>query len=83
MSGLPPFNGHNESQIFEAIKKGTFNFNAPVWKNISLEAKDFVSYMLEFDKLKRPTADQCLQHPWIIKNSLTEIDENQCVEALN
>jgi calcium-dependent protein kinase len=28
MSGVPPFNGDNDPEILEAVKKGSFNFDS-------------------------------------------------------
>jgi calcium-dependent protein kinase len=49
LSGIPPFNGGNDSEIFEAIKKGRFNFDTMVWNGVSQHAKDFISAMLTYD----------------------------------
>lgn len=65
LSGIPPFNGSSDADIMAAIKKGVFNFNAPVWKNISQLAKDFITSLLTFDVAKRPSAEQALKHKWI------------------
>ena len=43
LSGIPPFNGSTDNEIMNAIKKGVFNFTPPVWKNLSSEAKDFIT----------------------------------------
>lgn len=57
LSGIPPFNGSSDAEIMAAIKKGAFNFNASVWKNVSQNAKDFITSLLVFDVVKRPTAE--------------------------
>ena len=35
LSGIPPFNGASDQEIMKKVKLGKFNFNDPVWKNIS------------------------------------------------
>ena len=35
LSGQPPFGGRNEQQIMNNVQNGKFNFNNPVWKNVS------------------------------------------------
>ena len=49
LSGIPPFNGSSDAEIMAAIKK--------VWKNVSQNAKDFITSLLVFDVAKRPTAE--------------------------
>lgn len=69
MSGIPPFNGSNDTDIMNNIRKGAFNFNNPVWKNVSQDAKDFITQLLTFDTAKRPTAAQALSHKWLQQQS--------------
>lgn len=35
LCGCPPFNGSNDDEIFENIKKGDFDFKHKDWKNVS------------------------------------------------
>lgn len=65
LSGRTPFEGEDDLQIMDAIKKGTFDFSDPAWENISEEAKDFVSTVLAYEERDRPTAPQALQHKWL------------------
>ena len=82
LSGMPPFNGGNDSEIFEAIKKGRFSFDTMVWNGVSQHAKDFISAMLTYDQTKRPSAKQMLQHTWITEHSALQIDETSASHAL-
>lgn len=65
LSGIPPFNGSTDNEIMNAIKKGAFNFSPPIWKNMTSEAKDFITQLLTFDVKTRPTAEAAIQHKWI------------------
>ena len=47
-------------------KKGHLNFNFPVWDSVSIEAKRFVIELLQKDPNSRPSAENALQHAWII-----------------
>ena len=49
----------------ECILDGAFDFNDPVWEEVSEEAKNFISYLLTYDEVKRPSAEEALQHPWL------------------
>ncbi len=64
--GAPPFYGPNDLAILESVKKGKYEFDLPVWKHISSECKDLITKML-LPPDKRLTAQQVLEHPWIVK----------------
>jgi len=46
LSGSPPFYHQNNFELFEIIKKGKYNFSAPVWTEVSIEAKDLIRRLL-------------------------------------
>ena len=47
LSGVPPFWGESEQQIFDCILKGNLDFHSEPWPQISSEAKDCVKQMLQ------------------------------------
>ena len=65
LCGYPPFNGNDDDEIFESIKKRKFVYPEAEWANISKEAKDLINKMLS-DPLTRLTAEQVLVHPWLV-----------------
>lgn len=70
LSGVPPFWGETEDEVFKSIVKGKLDLYSDPWPSISAEAKDCVRKMLEMDPAKRATADQILQHPWMRENGV-------------
>lgn len=68
LCGYPPFNGQNDQVIMERVKIGKFNFDTQEWKQISQEAKNLISNMLQKDPAKRFSAEQCLQDKWFQMN---------------
>jgi calcium-dependent protein kinase len=70
LCGDPPFNGPNDTAIYDKIVQQKFEFPEKKWKNISKEAKDLISHMIAPEN-ERYTSAQVLQHPWF-NNSLTE-----------
>jgi len=56
-------NSTNDSanEILGRIGEGRFDLENGVWKNISGEAKNIVSKMLEMDPTRRPTATQVIR----------------------
>lgn len=65
LCGYPPFYGDNDNLILRAVKTGHFEFPSPDWDPISQHAKAFITKMLTFDPVKRPSAEQMLEHDWI------------------
>ncbi|CAA0822558.1 Calcium-dependent protein kinase 2 [Striga hermonthica] len=65
LSGVPPFWGESEQEIFEEVLRGDIDFTSDPWPTISESAKDLVKKMLVRDPKKRLTAHQVLCHPWV------------------
>ncbi|KAL2327327.1 hypothetical protein Fmac_020754 [Flemingia macrophylla] len=65
LSGVPPFWGETEQEIFEAILHNELDFTSDPWPVISESAKDLVRKMLVRDPSKRISAHDVLRHPWI------------------
>ena len=65
LCGFPPFYDDSTAVLFKQIRKGQYSFPSPYWDGVSDEAKDLVSKMLIVDPIKRFTAQQSLDHPWI------------------
>jgi calcium/calmodulin-dependent protein kinase I len=65
LCGYPPFYHEDQTQLFELILRGRYEFHSEYWANISDSAKDLVRSLLTVDPSKRATPDQALKHPWI------------------
>ncbi|KAL8129455.1 hypothetical protein V2J09_018610 [Rumex salicifolius] len=70
LSGVPPFWGETEGEIFDEVLNGELDFTADPWPNISEEAKDLIHKMLIRDPKERLTAHEALCHPWIMADGL-------------
>jgi len=66
LCGFPPFVSENDDQqaLLEDILKGTYGFPEPYWDNVSVEAKDLVSSMLQSNPSLRFSAEDVLDHQW-------------------
>jgi calcium/calmodulin-dependent protein kinase I len=67
LCGYPPFHHENHGQLFNMIKKGSYEFDSPFWDEVSEDAKDFIRKMLVLDPKERESADHLLQHKWITR----------------
>lgn len=66
LAGYPPFYDEDQKRLFKKIKEGRFHFHEDYWANTSPEAMDMIRQMLCVDQRRRWTAEQLLQHPWIV-----------------
>lgn len=84
LSGVPPFWGETENQIFDAIRKGHLDFSEDPWPSISPAAKDCVRRMLDMNPRKRATAKEILRHEWLKENGVasTEAISNAVVDRI-
>ena len=65
LSGEYPFSSMGgETELFNTIKKGKFNFSEN-WDSISEEAKDLVVRLLNIEPDNRPSMAEVNEHPWM------------------
>ena len=64
LGGYPPFNGPSDKEVYNIITQNKYDFEQPVWKNVSKYAKELIKKMLIPEK-KRYTAKQVLKSKWI------------------
>lgn len=60
VSGTLPFNGTSKPEVYGKIRKGIYK--QP--KSCSENCKDLLKKMLTVDPAMRPSAVDCLNHPW-------------------
>ncbi|KAE8725549.1 Calcium-dependent protein kinase 29 [Hibiscus syriacus] len=65
LSGVPPFYGETEKEIFKAVLEGNLDLKSQPWSSISEGAKDLIRKMLARDPKQRITAAEALEHPWM------------------
>jgi calcium-dependent protein kinase len=53
LCGYPPFYGDSDTQIFDSVRAGRFDFPSPEWDTMSDAAKDFISCLLKKDPEER------------------------------
>lgn len=53
LCGYPPFYGDSDSEIFESVRVGRYDYPSPEWDEISQDAKDFIDLMLKKEPSER------------------------------
>jgi len=64
LCGFTPFHGESQKQLFDRILNAQLEFFSPEWDEVSKEAKDFVTALLQRDPSKRPSASEALSNKW-------------------
>ena len=87
--GHAPFEGENDREIMERVKKGNFAKNEERWLNASKEVKDLINKLLIYEPEKRLTAFEALKHPWfkvtnsnILYNNITKEEVLKYIQNL-
>lgn len=65
LAGYMPFSGSEANQM-KALKAGKPTWKEHVWRLVSPRGRDFVTQLLTLDAQKRMTAEQALEHPWMV-----------------
>jgi len=76
--GYMPFSGTEKAQR-QAIEKGKYSWKPERWKHVSAEAIDLVQNLLKTDPNARFSAEEALQHAFILKHD-KKSDREQLVD---
>jgi calcium-dependent protein kinase len=74
--GRAPFDGADDEEIIENIKKGKFNSKHKKLVASSNEVQDLVKKLLEVNVNKRLSAQDALKHPWFKKFDAKSLYKN-------
>jgi serine/threonine protein kinase len=73
LCGYPPFNGTNNDETHRAVLRGQYHFPSKDWKGASQEARDFIRRLLQMNPRKRMTAEEALNHPWLVRHTRIDV----------
>ena len=80
LTGRPPFDGNDDDEILENVKKGVYDKWAYPFPLLSLHAKDLISKLLQYDPKKRLSAEEAIQHPWFKTAEFKKKDKVNTIE---
>ncbi|XP_077795175.1 obscurin isoform X36 [Macaca mulatta] len=67
-----PFAGESDRATLLNILEGRVSWSSPMAAHLSEDAKDFIKATLQRASQARPSAAQCLSHPWFLKSMPAE-----------
>lgn len=59
LCGYSPFRSENLADLIEECKNGRVIFHERYWKDVSKDAKEFITQLLQPEPSNRPTSDVC------------------------
>ncbi len=65
LSGSPPFNGRNETEVFNKIRCCDYEFPEKQWSYISKDAQNFIFKLLQPNPNRRLSPEEALAHSWL------------------
>lgn len=83
LAGYLPFTEQSQDVLFLKIKGGRYDFNTIYWRQISEQAKDFVTSLLTVTPNERNSAKGALDHPWMKMSDETLSSNNLYQNLLN
>ncbi|KAF9350345.1 hypothetical protein BGX34_001267 [Mortierella sp. NVP85] len=74
LCGYAPFQAETDQQLVAEIARCNVVFHERYWRDVSVEARDFIKCLLRASPEKRLTATEALQHKWITTETGTDVD---------
>ena len=89
LTGRAPFEGDDDDEIIQSVRKGKYDTCSAPFPLLSYEAKNLIKGLLEMDPKKRLSADEALNHNWfksakfLDKQKINDISLSQATDILN
>lgn len=64
LTGVPPFGGKSDKEIFKNILQGKLSLNLPEFASVSEIGKSLLQKLLNLNYKDRISVSEALQHPW-------------------
>ena len=81
--GYPPFAGKQDADVLQNTAQGKWSMpERRGWSDVSADAKQLVARLLEIDPLKRCTAQEALEDPWLAAGKPATVTAAATVDSL-
>nr|XP_015804148.2 myosin light chain kinase, smooth muscle isoform X2 [Nothobranchius furzeri] len=67
LSGESPFQGNSDTETLALVTAAQWEFDEESFEDITEEAKDFISCLLNKDPRRRKSCEEALAHSWVVK----------------
>ena len=74
LCGYSPFRSENVADLIEESRSGRIVFHGRYWKDVSVEAKEFILKLLQPDPNKRLTSEEAIQDVWLTGKTATDFN---------
>lgn len=74
LCGYSPFRSENVADLIDECKSGRIVFHGRYWKDVSVEAKEFILNLLQPDANRRLTSEEALQDVWVTGKTATDFN---------
>lgn len=74
LCGYSPFRSDNVKDLVEECKRGHIIFHGRYWKDVSEDAKKFITSLLQPDPRDRLTSEEALQDRWLSGKTATDFN---------
>ena len=81
ITGKFPFQATEKEELFQNIKNKEIDFSSSKFESMSDSCKDLLAKLLEKDKAKRISAQECLEHPFFTGESLIKEEKKEDVDV--
>jgi calcium/calmodulin-dependent protein kinase I len=72
LCGYSPFRSDEVKVLIRETTEAKIEFHERYWKNVSVEAKNFIKRLLNPDPAKRPSAAETFEDPWLATHQHSE-----------
>lgn len=73
LCGSPPFSGACDEEICKHVRYSAINFELDDFAKVSEDVKELIRRMCNRNVAKRPSAEECLRSPWVMKQRIRRL----------
>lgn len=79
LSGESPFQGNSDAETLALVTAAQWEFDEESFEDITEEAQNFISSLLNKDPRRRMSCEEGLAHPWMKKFDSEDLSSTKCL----